>query len=61
MNPPPPRGPGPNHFQNDELKQYLLTKQGKGPLYAFLFSSAIFFLIFLFTVLKPHRLYKRLK
>ena len=59
VSPPPPQGPGINQFSTNELKQYLLTKQGKGPLYAFLFSSAVFFLIFLVTVLKPHRLYKR--
>ena len=57
MNPPP--RPPINQFQSEELKKYLLTKQGKGPLYAFLFTSAIFFLVFLITVLKPHRLYKK--
>ena len=57
MNPPP--GPQINQVQSEELKKYLLTKQGKGPLYAFLFTSAIFFLVFLITVLKPHRLYKK--
>ena len=57
MNPPP--RPPMNQFQSEELKKYLLTKQGKGPLYAFLFTSAIFFLVFLITVLKPHRLYKK--
>ena len=41
MNPPPP--PGNQLFQSDELKKYLLTKQGKGPLFAFLLSSATFF------------------
>ena len=58
MNPPPP--PGNQLFQSDELKKYLLTKQGKGPLFAFLLSSATFFLILLVSVLKPHRLYKKL-
>ena len=48
------------HFNSEEFKQYLLSKQGKGPLYAFLLSSATIFLIFLITVLKPHRLYKKL-
>ena len=56
MNPPPP--PNSQFLQSDELKKYLLTKQGKGPLYAFLIGSATFFLIFLVSVLKPHRLYK---
>ena len=46
-------------FQSEELKKYLLNKQGKGPLFAFLFSSAIVFLIFLVTVLKPNRFYKK--
>ena len=59
MNHHPPGAPGINQIQSEELKKYLLTKQGKGPLYTFLFSSAIFFLILLVSFLKPHRLYKR--
>ena len=59
MNPPPPGMPN-NRFQSDQLKQYLLVKQGKGPLFIFLYYSAITFLIMLVSVLKPHRLYKKL-
>ena len=59
MNPPPPMGMM-NQQQSDELKKYLLRQQGKGPLFAFLVSSATFFLIFLVTVLKPNRYYKKL-
>ena len=58
MNPPPPNiNP---QFQSQELKKYLLEKQGKGPLFAFLLTSAIVFLALLVSVLKPHRLYKAL-
>ena len=60
MNNPRPHGIPTNQFQSDELKQYLLVKQGKGPLFSFLYSSAIIFLIMLISVLKPHRLYKKL-
>ena len=59
MNPPPPGMPN-NRFQSDQLKQYLLVKQGKGPSFIFLYYSAITFLIMLVSVLKPHRLYKKL-
>ena len=45
---------------NAEFKKYLLNKQGKGPLFAFLFASAMTLIVFLVTVLKPHRLYKNL-
>ena len=48
-----------NPLLSEELKKYLLTKQGKGPLFAFLLSSATGFLIFLVTVLKPNRYYKK--
>ena len=58
MNMPPPR-PNPQ-FQTEEFKQYLLNKQGKGPLFAFLLTSSFVFLAFLISVLKPHRLYKNL-
>ena len=43
----------------EEFKKYLLEKQGKGPLFAFLLMSAIVFLVFLVSVLKPHKLYKK--
>ena len=49
-----------NQLQSEELKRYLLVKQGKGPLFIFLYYSAIVFLILLISVLKPHRLYKKL-
>ena len=49
-----------NQFQSEELKQYLLVKQGKGHLFSFLYYSALIFLIMLISVLKPHRLYKKL-
>ena len=52
----PPHGQSP---ENAEFRKYLLNKQGKGPLFAFLFVSAIVFLVLLVTILKPHRLYKR--
>ena len=58
MNPPPPP-PGAPQFQSEELKKYLLIKQGKGPLFAFLLTSSLVFLVFLVTVLKPHRYYKK--
>ena len=58
MNPPPP-GMQVNQYQSEELKKYLLVKQGKGPLFIFLYYSAIVFLVMLITVLKPHRLYKK--
>ena len=58
MNYPPPR-PGAPSIQSEELKKYLLTKQGKGPLFAFLLTSSFIFLVFLVTVLKPHRFYKK--
>ena len=58
MNSPPP-GMQVNQFQSEELKKYLLVKQGKGPLFIFLYYSAIVFLVMLITVLKPHRLYKK--
>ena len=56
--------PNPNYaMQNEklsqELKKYLLKKQGKGPLFIFLLFSAIVALVFLVTTLKPHRLYKK--
>ena len=57
MNPPPP---GFNRLQSDELKEYLLNKQGKGPLFTFLYYSAIIFLIQLISILKPHRFYKKI-
>ena len=61
MNPPPPPGYPPiNQAQSEELKQYLLNKQGKGPLFSFLFYSAFVLLIMLISVLKPHNLYKKL-
>ena len=59
MNYPPPP-PGAPQFQSEELKKYLLTKQGKGPLFAFLLTSSFIFLAFLVSVLKPHRYYKKL-
>jgi hypothetical protein len=46
-------------FQTEEFRKYLLNKQGKGPLFSFLLTSAIVFLVFLVSVLKPHRLYKK--
>ena len=55
---PPPRGV--NRFQSDELKEYLLNKQGKGPLFTFLYYSAVIFLIQLISILKPHRFYKKI-
>ena len=58
--PPPPPGMNTNQYQSEELKKYLLIKQGKGPLFTFLFYSAIVLLIMLVTVLKPHRFYKKL-
>ena len=58
--PPPPIYPGNNQIQSEEIKQYLLNKQGSGPLSSFLYSSAVCFLIMLVTVLKPHRFYKKL-
>ena len=50
----------PHHgsLENAEFRKYLLNKQGKGPLFAFLFVSAMVFLVLLVTILKPHRLYK---
>ena len=57
MNPPP--GSASRAALSEELKKYLLQKQGKGPLYAFLLTSSLVFLIFLVSVLKPHRLYKQ--
>jgi hypothetical protein len=45
--------------QTEEFRKYLLNKQGKGPLFSFLLTSAIVFLVFLVSVLKPHRLYKK--
>ena len=45
-------------IQTQEFRNYLLNKQGKGPLSSFLLTSAIVFLVFLVSVLKPHRLYK---
>ncbi len=61
MNPPPPPGfPPINQAQSQELKQYLLNRQGQGPLFSFLFYSAIVLLIMLVSVLKPHNLYKKL-
>ena len=45
---------------SEELKQYLINKHGKGPLFAFLFSSATIFLVLLITVLKPNRFYKKI-
>ena len=57
MNPPPP---GFNRLQSDELKEYLLNKQGKGPLFTFLYYSAVIFLIQLISILKPHRFYKKI-
>ena len=60
MNPPPPIQPGvPPKALSDELKKYLLRKQGKGPLFAFLLSSSTVFLVFLISVLKPNRFYKK--
>ena len=52
--------PHPHPPDNAEFRRYLLNKQGKGPIFAFLFVSAMTFLVFLVTVLKPHRLYKNL-
>ena len=49
-----------NEKLSQELKKYLLKKQGKGPLFVFLLFSAIVALVFLVTTLKPHRLYKKL-
>ena len=49
-----------NEKLSQELKKYLLIKQGKGPLFVFLLFSSIFLLVFLVTTLKPHRLYKKL-
>ncbi len=44
----------------DEFAKYLLTaRKGNGPMYSFLLFSALVSLVFLITVLKPHRLYKR--
>ena len=57
MNPPP--RPGTNMLQSKELKEYLLQKQGKGPLFAFLLTSSFVFLALLISVLKPHKLYKK--
>ena len=60
MNPPPQVQPGISpKVLSDELKKYLLRKQGKGPLFAFLLSSSTIFLIFLISVLKPNRFYKK--
>ena len=60
MNTPPPIQPGiPPKVLSDELKKYLLRKQGKGPLFAFLLSSSTIFLVFLISVLKPNRFYKK--
>ena len=47
------------NLETEEFKKYLLTKQGKGPLFAFLLSSALVFLVLLVTVLKPNRFYKK--
>lgn len=48
-------------FRGEEFRKYLLSKQkGNGPLFSFLFFCALVSLVFLITVLKPHRLYKRL-
>ena len=55
MPPPPPNA----QIQTEEFKKYLLNKQGKGPLFAFLLTSSFVFLVFLVSVLKPHRLYKK--
>ena len=57
MNHPP--GSATREALSAELKKYLLQKQGKGPLYAFLLTSSLVFLVFLVSVLKPHRLYKQ--
>ena len=54
----PHHGHNPNP-STEEIKKYLLEKQGKGPLFAFLLVSAIIFLVFLVSVLKPHKLYKK--
>ena len=59
MNPPPPPQGGYPNAMSEELKKYLLSKHGKGPLFAFLFSSATVFLVLLVTVLKPNRFYKK--
>ena len=61
MNPPPPQPGFPpiNRAQSEELKQYLLNKQGEGPLLTFLYYSASILLILLVSVLKPHSLYKK--
>ena len=57
MNPPPPPGfPPINQAQSQELKQYLLNRQGQGPLFSFLFYSAIVLLIILVSVLKPNNI-----
>ena len=57
--PPPPPSPNMDFRQTEEFRQYLLSKQGKGQLFAFLISSSIFLIIFLISVLKPHRFYKK--
>ena len=56
---PPPGFPNSNLKLSEELKNYLLVKQDKGPLYSFLFTSTITLLVLLVSVLKPHRLYKK--
>ena len=56
---PPPGFPNNNLKLSEELKNYLLVKQDKGPLYSFLFTSTITLLVLLVSVLKPHRLYKK--
>ena len=59
MNPPPQVQPGISpKVLSDELKKYLLRKQGKGPLFAFLLSSSTIFILLLISVLKPNRFYK---
>lgn len=60
MNPPPHVGMPNNLLQSEELKKYLLVKQGKGPLFTFLYYSTVVCVIMLVSVLKPHRLYKKL-
>ena len=57
MNPPPTYVN--QEVLSKEFKKYLLTKQGKGPLFHFLLTSSIIFLIFLVSVLKPNRYYKK--
>ena len=59
MNPPPIQPGAPPNVLSDELKKYLLRKQGKGSLFAFLLSSSTVFLLLLISVLKPNRFYKK--